>query len=157
MSKNAVCLTSIVAALPGAWVAVLVVMAFLSEGAGGWSAVIKALSGILLLIGGSLAVMPVGILLFMGPKKEKPAKVKEKAAKAESEDAEAVAAVADEEVVEADDATFEVDQDHRDSEEFVETIGQPTLEAESDDFDLGADFELDSAEEVEPPKGKKRK
>lgn len=156
MSKNAVCLTSIVAALPGAWVAVLVVMGFLSEGAGGWSAVIKALSGLLLLIGGSLAVMPVGILLFMGPKKEKPAKAKEKAAKDKSDEGEVAAVIADEEVIEADDATFEVDQDHRDSEEFVETIGQPTLEAESDDFDLGADFELDSSEDVEP-KGKKRK
>lgn len=157
MSKTGLCLTSIVAAIPGAWVAVLVVMAFLSAGAGGWSVAIKALSGALLLVGGGLAVMPIGILLFAGPKAEKPAKAKEKPANESPEKGEAVAVAAvEDDAFEAADATFEVEPDARDSEEFVETIDQPSIEADSDDFDLGADFELDSSEDVEP-KGKKRK
>ncbi len=157
MNKTGLCLTSLVAAIPGAWLAVLMVMAFLSAGAGGWSVTVKGLAGMLLLIGGVLAVMPIGILLFAGPKAEKPAKQKDKPSKAKADDAEPqAAAIVDDDGFESADATFEVDQDPRDSEEFVETIGQPAVEALSDEFDLGADFELDSVEEVEP-KPKKRK
>lgn len=154
MTKTGLCLTSLVAAVPGAWLAVLMVMAFVNF-AGGWSVTVKGLAGVLLLIGAGLAVMPIGIFLFGGPKTEKPPKVKEKSAKAKAEDNELEAAVAvEDDAFVSDDATFEVDQDPRDSEEFVETIGQPAMEADSDDFDLGADFELDSAEDVEPKKKK---
>jgi hypothetical protein len=154
VNKTNLALTSLVAAIPGAWLAVLMVMAFVSF-AGGWSVTVKGLAGALLLIGGVLAVMPIGILVLGGPKTEKPAKPKEKAAKAAADDDELqAAAVVDDDAFVSDDATFEVDQDARDSEEFVETIGQPAVEADSDDFDLGADFELDSVEDVEPKKKK---
>lgn len=155
MSKTGLCLSSLVAAVPGAWLAVVIVMAFVSY-AGGWSITVKGLAGSLLLIGSSLAVMPIGILLFAGPKAEKPAKQKDKPAKAKADEVEPQAAVVVDDDFESADATFEVDQDPRDSEEFVETIGQPAVEALSDEFDLGADFELDSIEDAEP-KPKKRK
>lgn len=161
MSKNALCLTSLVAAIPGAWLAVLMVMAFVNH-AGGPTGTIKGLAGALLLVGGTLAAMPVGIFLFTGPKTEKPPKKKaesEKPAKAAKADDEFVAVADDESSASdasvADAATFEVDTDPRDSEEFMETVITP-VEAGSDDFDLGADFELDDAEEAEPPKKKKK-
>lgn len=162
MNKTGLCLTSLVAAIPGGWLATLMVLAFLSSGAGGWSIAVKAISGSLLLVGGFLAVMPVGILLFAGPKTEKAAKSKDKGEKAKTDAAKVDAAPATAALLDGDDApsasdvTFEIDQDPRDSEEFVETIDQPSIEASSDDFDLGADFELDSVEEVDP-KSKKRK
>ena len=64
MNKNTLCLTSLVAAVPGAVLAVLMVMAFVNF-AGGWSVMVKGLTGLLLLIGAALAVMPVGIFLFV--------------------------------------------------------------------------------------------
>lgn len=162
MSKTSLCLTSLVAAVPGGWLATLMVLAFLSTGAGGWSIVVKGIAGALLLAGGFLAVMPVGILLFAGPKAEKPPKSKDKGEKAKGDETKAISAPApaalavEDEPLSSSDVTFEIDQDPRDSEEFVETIDQPSVEASSDDFDLGADFELDSVEEVDP-NSKKRK
>ena len=75
MSKRSLCLTSLVGAIPGAGLAYVMVMAFVNY-AGGSSNAFKALAGTLLLIGGTLAVMPLGILLFSGPKSEK--KIKKK-------------------------------------------------------------------------------
>src|SRR5262245_57125199 len=73
MNKNALCLTSLVAAVPGAWLAVLMVMAFISY-AGGWSFLVKGVAGILLLVGGMLAVMPIAIFVLAGPRAAKAAK-----------------------------------------------------------------------------------
>jgi hypothetical protein len=156
VNKTNLCLTSLVAAIPGAWLAVLMVMAFLSPGAGGWSVVVKGLAGLQLLIGAALAAMPVGILVLSGPKGEKKSKQKDQPAPKGDEAKPQAAALADQEddgFVSAD-ATFEADSDPRDSEEFVETIGQGDVEISSDDFDLGADFELDSVEQVDPKKKK---
>jgi hypothetical protein len=165
VTKNALCLTSLVAAVPGAWLAVLMVMAFVNH-AGGWSVTLQGLAGILLLIGSTLALMPVGIYVLMGPKAEKGSKKKaandkEADSAAEPVDSSEALMVDEAESVETEamnegDATFEAEIDPRDSEEFVETIGHPVAEADSEAFDLGDEFELDSQENVEPPPKKKK-
>jgi hypothetical protein len=163
---NTLCLTSLVAAVPGAWLAVLMVMAFVNH-AGGWSVTLQGLAGILLLIGSTLALMPVGIYVLMGPKAEKASKKKKdshaKEADSAAEPSESTEAlmVDDADAFDADaideaDATFEADIDHRDSEEFVETMSTPDAEADSDAFDLGDDFELDSQEDAEAKPKKKK-
>jgi hypothetical protein len=140
-------------------------MAFINY-AGGWSVTLQGLAGVLLLIGATLALMPVGIFLFMGPKAEKAPRKKESKgdqAKSAAEPAESSAAlmVDEAEVLEAEPLeesaeTFEAEIDPRDSEEFVETIAQPVAEADSDAFDLGDEFELDSQENVESKPKKKK-
>lgn len=164
MTKNTLCLTSLVAAVPGAWLAVLMVMAFVNH-SGGWSVTLQGLAGILLLIGSTLALMPVGIYVLMGPKSGKASKKKDSKDKAADSTAEPVessdALMVDEaesvetEAMDEGEATFEADIDPRDSEEFVETISNPVVEADSEAFDLGDEFELDSQENVESKPKKK--
>jgi hypothetical protein len=152
VSKNGLCLTAIVAAIPGAWLAVLMIMAFVNY-AGGPSVTVKALAGILLLVGGALAVMPIGIFVLAGPRAEKASRKKE-AKDEEAGAAEASKAAEGDEFVTGDEATFEVDEASAGSVESFEAIDQPDVEAGSDDFDLGADFEVD---EDAAPKPKKKK
>jgi hypothetical protein len=71
MGKTALCLTSLVAAVPGAFLAWVAVMAFLNY-AGGWSVTIKAVTGLSAAVGGALAVMPVA-LLVLGRGEKRPA------------------------------------------------------------------------------------
>ncbi len=70
MTKNGLFLVSLVAALPGGLLVYLMVIAFASYAAGP-SVWLKALAGMAFVIGLLLAVMPVGILVFGGPKAEK--------------------------------------------------------------------------------------
>ena len=78
MSKIGLFLTSLVAAVPGGFLAYLMVMAFLNH-SGGPTMWTKVLAGMLLFIGSLLSVMPVGVLLFTGAKSEKePEKSSEK-------------------------------------------------------------------------------
>ena len=101
MTKTGLILTSFVAAIPGAALAYLMVMAFLGH-SGGPSMWTKALAGMLLVIGGLLAAMPFGIIVFAGPKTEKaPKKPEDEAAK---EEGSAVVAAASEAELEAEEA-----------------------------------------------------
>ena len=135
MTKNQLCLTSLVAAVPGLILAVLMTMAFVNY-AGGPTGGFKVISGLLLLIGAFLAAMPAIIFVRGGPHVAKPKKKEE--AKADSEQTQASKVA--EEAVSDDEATFEVDEPTGDSEAFAETIDQPE-EAGSSDFDLGAEFD----------------
>ena len=138
MNKNTLCLTSLVAALPGAWLAVLMVMAFINF-AGGWSAPLKGIAGLLLLAGAALAAMPVGIFLFFGPKTAKPLKATEATEKEPGESESSAAVEADASV--ADDAsTFEIDE------------SSENVEEAADEFDLGGDFESDDDVETKSKK-----
>lgn len=142
MSKLGLVLTSLVGAIPGGVMAAVMVMAFVNY-AGGSSTTFKVLAGLLLLIGSFLAAMPVGILLFAGPKSEKKIKKAKDVEKAKAEGsgdkAPESAEVEEVEVVAEDDATMEVSDDSPDSEVFAETIDQPIVDAGSDEFDLGDD------------------
>ncbi|MFN0056350.1 MAG: hypothetical protein ACKV0T_29745 [Planctomycetales bacterium] len=163
MSKSQLALTSLVAALPGGWLAYLMVMAFLGPGAGGWP-ILKGLAGTLLLIGATLAVMPVGILLFSGPKTVKPPKKK----KTDAEPAAEAGEVEEEreEVSEFTDAgpsaeMAVVDDSTWDAEAAVEEFGgdendaaRPSAEFDelaetitTDSVDNASAFELDDEEE----------
>lgn len=150
MSKNGLLLVSLVGAIPGAVLVYLMVMAFVSFAAGPslWP---KALAGLALLIGLLLAVMPVGIFVFGGPKAEKASK------KEESEEAEGEAAIIAEshddlEASEADSASGATDPSlevvDADSEEFARTGEIVTSDDDigSEEFDLGSDFEIGEAE-----------
>jgi hypothetical protein len=101
VTKIGLFLTSFVAAVPGAGLAYLMVMAFLNH-SGGASLWTKSLAGMLFVVGTLLTLMPFGILVFAGPKVEKaPKKQKdgEEAGSAvvEAESGEAVVAADDEE------------------------------------------------------------
>ncbi len=166
MTKNGLFLTSFVAAIPGAFLAYQMVMVFINY-AGGSTMWPKVLAGLLLLIAVLLAVMPVGIILFAGPKTEKSAKsVVNKADKAEADE---VAAEAEESEMSArsgaTDDNLEVFEGEAD--EFASTGKVASGEdlASGDDFDLGegSDFEMDAAaddlfefDEDQPKKGKKK-
>jgi hypothetical protein len=162
VTKTGLFLTSFVAAIPGAGLAVLMVMSFL-EHSGGPTMWVKALAGMLLIIGSLLAVMPFGILVFAGPKSDKAPK------KADTADKEAGSAVVEAEVEEAGDksgsraavtdASLEVVDSA--SEEFAASDEEGAAAAEDDsDFEVNtpedgseADFfETDDA----PKKGKKK-
>ena len=148
MSKNALCLTSLVAAIPGAVLAVLSLLSFINY-AGGWSFAVKGINALLLVIGASLAAMPVGIFVLAGPKSEKPSKKKDEDLPTEDPSATRSSQVVEsDEFATDDEATFEVDESAGE-DAFAETIDQAPEEAGSDDFDLGADFDV---EEDDKPK-----
>jgi hypothetical protein len=160
VSKNGLFLTSLVAAIPGAVLACLMVMAFVNY-AGGPTWWVKVLAGMLLLIGMLLAAMPVGIILFAGPKAEKAPKTEKDEAAGKSESAEAESEAAGEPARSgASDSSLEVvgTDESAMTGEFV-----ADEEASGEDFDLGpgSEFEMEAAEadvEVEdegPKKGKK--
>ena len=70
VSKTSLCLVSLIAAIPGAGLAGLMVISFLNY-ADKSPGALKALAGVSLLLGGALALMPVAILVFAGPKTPK--------------------------------------------------------------------------------------
>jgi hypothetical protein len=151
VSKNGLLLTSLVAAIPGAVMACLMVMAFVNY-AGGPTWWVKILAAMLLLIGALLAVMPVGIFLFAGPKAEKAPRKEGEEAPAKAESAEAKSAAGESG---ATDSSLEVEPADSSAvtAEFV-----TDEEAGGDDFDLGPDseFEMEAAEGEDegPKKGK---
>jgi hypothetical protein len=175
VTKNGLFVTSFVAAVPGGFLAYQMVMAFLkySGGPTTWS---KALAGMLLCVGGLLAVMPFGILVFAGPKTEKPPKKAKEArsrksdskkGKADSGEVEAEVEAEEEgaESVVVTDQNLEVVEGE--DEEFAQTgeLVAADEEAAGDDFDMGDASEEeavfvdsdDFVEEVDTPKKGKKK
>ena len=155
MTKTSLCLTSLVAAVPGGWLAYLMVMGFLSnpgkkpgDGDVHVPTSVLVLSGILLAIGALLAVMPVGILLFAGPKTPKPTPDADKSGEPEPE-----ATTEKAEPVAEDESELEV----------ADAVDAETVQYESDDqaipdeFDLGSDFDMDLQEAEDEDAGKKKK
>lgn len=63
MSKTSLALTSLVAALPAAYLTYIMVMTFLSH-AGGMPMGLTVLAGLTLLIAVALALMPAGVMIF---------------------------------------------------------------------------------------------
>jgi hypothetical protein len=114
VTKNELMLTSLVGAIPGLALSIVVVMGFLNH-AGGWP-LTKGLSAAMLLMGVMLTLMPVAIFLKGGPKAAK--KPAEEAKPAEAESAAATV-------------------DESPSEESAVAA----VEAGSSEFDLGADFD----------------
>ncbi len=176
MTKTGLFVTSFVAAIPGAWLAYLMVMAFLNY-SGGPSLWTKLLAGMLFVIGMLLVLMPAGIFVFAGPKAEKAPKKAEGEAAAESGEA-AVEAESGEAVVAAEEG-----EEGSGSRAAVTDPNLEVVEANSDDFTKGdefggadeagespeddSDFEVTTgedgsaedffeADEEEPKKGKKK-
>jgi hypothetical protein len=149
VTKLGLILTSLTTAATGGAMAVVMIMAFLNH-KGGWSIGTQAIAGLLFAIGATLAVMPVGIAVFSGPKAPGKSKGKDKAAAAEPEaaevDADEEAAVeeveeeagefADEEVVAEEDAVS------ADDSEVEATVDFSPEESTGDhEFDLGEEFD----------------
>ncbi len=173
MTKIGLVLTSFVAAIPGAGLAALMVMAFLNH-SGGPSMWTKALAGMLFVVGTLLTLMPFGILVFAGPKAEKaPKKQKgeaEGAAVVEAESGEAVVAADDEEGASGspfavtDDNLQVVDSSADDLALTGEVVtgDEDLAEAAEDDSDFevnaleGSEADLFEMDEEEPKKGKKK-
>jgi hypothetical protein len=151
------------------------VMAFLKY-SGGPTTMTKGLAGMLLCIGGLLAVMPFGILVFAGPKTEKsPKKAKDEAGgKSDSEQKQAESGEVEAEVEAAEDEAESVavtDQNLEvveGEEEFAQTGEMAAVEDDevaADDFETGeaSDDEAivvdsdDFVEEVDEPKKRKKK
>ncbi|MGQ0637449.1 MAG: hypothetical protein ACT4QC_22820 [Planctomycetaceae bacterium] len=141
MTNKQLMLTSLVGAIPGLFLALLMMWAFVGY-AGGWSFAVKGLALLMLLAGGALAAMPVGIFLSARPK---PAATGEPKAKAGPGDTQASPVMESSEAVAvaSGDSSFEMADVGHDSEEFA-AAGESALEAGSDDFELGDEFQLDS-------------
>lgn len=156
MTKSSSALMSLMAAIPGALLAFLLVMAFLSH-ADKMGGTLNAVVGVALLASIATALMPVGILLFGGPKgpaKPKAAKPpkpkKEKKRKGEP--------AADEELdddaaslADADSSELVDDElDVEDSSDMVESLDSEdelssTEDADWDDSAASDEFEFDDS------------
>jgi hypothetical protein len=140
VTKLQVMLTSLVAAIPGALLAYFMVMVFLNFG-GGSSGFFKGLAGVSLLLGAMLALMPVGILVFAGPKSEKK-KPKPKPADGDESETEAIADSGDEVAAVADsgDDLAVAEEDADADEDDVDRTGE-TIEFQTDEAMAAAEDE----------------
>lgn len=136
MTKLQVALISLVAAIPGALLAYLMVMVFLNF-SGGSSGFLKGLAGVSLLMGATLALMPAGIFVFAGTKGDK-AKAPGKAKKDEGdEDNPALA-----ETITADTSeAMDDDEGNAESADDLELASMDAMEV-ADDADADSDFEI---------------
>ena len=154
MSKNGLFFVSLVAAVPGAVLVYLMVMSFLQY-AGNSSMWPKALAGMALLVGLLLTFMPVGILVFGGPKAEKaPEKKSVEGSASEFEDSEAIISESHDgsdssagSLSGATDPNLEVIEGEPDEFAMTGEIVTSDLDGSSEDFDLGSDFEVGRAED----------
>lgn len=147
MTKLGMILTSLLTAATGGAMAAVMIMAFLNF-KGGWSIGTQAIAGLLFAIGAVLAVMPVGIALFGGPKA--PAKAKEKAKTADEPAVAENESDGEEPVEEAEDTEFVEGEAEEDSEVVAEAEDEATVDFEptestgDHEFDLGDEFEEDT-------------
>jgi len=149
VSKNGLLLVSLVGAIPGALLVYLMVMAFVNYAAGPtlWP---KALAGMSLLCGLLLAVMPIGIFVYGGPKTEKaPAEKKGDEAEISSGDEETIIAESEEDYESSSGATDENLEVVEASDEFAMTgeIVTSDTDSSSEEFDLGSDFEVSESDD----------
>ncbi|NLE58079.1 MAG: hypothetical protein GX616_06955 [Planctomycetes bacterium] len=157
MTKSSSALLSLVAAVPAAFLAFLLVMAFLNH-ADKMGGTLNAVVGVALLAAVATALMPVGVLLFGGPrgparpkaaKAPKPSRKKDKKKAASEEDAAAStiagAAAQDEELV--DDEEFETAESDAMIEEFEAEEPDAAVEEDWDEAGEGAsdEFEFEDA------------
>lgn len=147
-------LTSLVAAIPAAFLAYLLVMAMISHSEN-LNAIAYVVLGLTLLLTIVAALIPVGVMVGGKAKKvvEKPAAKSESGDDVETLDE-------DVEVAEGSSASIDVDGDLGDSEEFEMSDSDMSLGSDSSDSlssEALDEFELDDEEEEEPkPKKKKR-
>ena len=172
MTKSSTALMSLIAAVPGGVLALLLVWAFLGH-ADAMGGMLNAVVGIALLCGVAAALMPVGIVLFGGPKgpkkakapkppKEPKAKKEKKGRKAKDEpvaDEDELAGgsavdldEADEDVREGSSSDMLADSGADDSGELMvddedDDLRKPQAAADWDDSDdaLSDEFEFDDA------------
>jgi hypothetical protein len=165
MGKMSFAVTSLVAAIPGGILCYLLVMAFVSHAAN-LQLMSQIFIGLTLLCAATVALLPVGILIFGGrpaAKKSAAATGKKSKAAAVSDD-EVVLDADDEEVLDADDdleatSSFEpvVDEDE-DFTEAVEAGSEEMFLESADDIEATSDDVFDAFDEDEPPaKGKKKR
>lgn len=154
MTKLQQMLTSLVAAIPAAFLAYLLVMAMISHSEN-LNAIAYVVLGLTLLLTIVAALIPVGVMVGGKAKKvvEKPAAKSESGDDVETLDE-------DVEVAEGSSASIDVDGDLGDSEEFEMSDSDMSLGSDSSDSlssEALDEFELDDEEEEEPkPKKKKR-
>ncbi len=154
MSKLQLPLMSLVAAIPGAFLTYLLVMAFLNH-AEAMSTSLLGVAGLTLLLSAFLAVIPLGALIF-GPKGAAKKKAKGKDLPADEDEAEddlisdSAAELSDEfsdgEIgVDEDELASGDDLDFDDVDEFSDS--EISGEIEEDEFDFSDEYEFDDEEE----------
>ncbi|MCY2967737.1 MAG: hypothetical protein NT069_29590 [Planctomycetota bacterium] len=141
MSKTSLFATSLIGAIPGAFLAYLCVMAFMNY-AGGGSVLLKATTGLLLVVGLTMPVLSVLALLSGREAKPKAAKKKEDKK-------------ADKKGKKSDDAEEELVASDSESALTGEVANTDEL-MDMDDADIGDDVFADEEPE-EPAKKKKKK
>lgn len=138
MTKLQISLVSLVAAIPGGVLAYVMVMAFLNHG-GGSSGMLKGLAGGTLVVGSLLALMPIGIFIFAGPKKAKTADKDDDATELQEDDA------ADSGDVDAAQTVIYDSPDADDEDELADSAdldeAEATIDADADDFEMADDDE----------------
>lgn len=154
MTRMQTAAASLVAAIPAALLAVLLVMAFLNSSENLKGIALQALVGVTLLGGALVALMPVGILVFGGKKKPK-------ADVAASQPVETMV-VDEEEEMSTGDEIFTADSEVEEpTEEIAETVDFDSAElSDLADTDLeqisDSDLFVEEEEEAPPKKKKKR-
>ncbi len=162
MGKVSFALTSLVAAIPGGFLCYLLVMAFVSHAAN-LQLMSQIFVGLSLLCAGTVALMPVGILIFGGRSAAKKTAAKTPAGKksqavADEDDAEVLDDDEDLEIEDDLEATssFEpVVDDEEDLTEAVEPDSQEMFLESADDLETTADDFFDDLDEDEKPKKKR--
>jgi hypothetical protein len=141
----------LVGAIPGAFLAGLMVMAFLNY-AGGPSMGSKLLAGMALLVGVLLTCMPVGIFVYGGPKAEKAPKEKSAdEAEIESGEGETIIAESDEGSDShggMTDSSLEVVEGEPDEFAMTGEIVHSDAELSNEEFAADSDFEVGTGDEA---------
>ena len=132
MDKKSLFLVSFVAAVPGVYLAILMGQAFLVNIGNMDGIFLKLLAGGTLVVSALMAVLPVGIFLFVSKAKEAPSKEK------------------DEQAAESDEAV-DVLEEQADPEEIaeVEEIGEMELTEKGSSDDIFAEGEGDEFDEFD--------
>ncbi|MFH1303274.1 MAG: hypothetical protein ABIK07_19590 [Planctomycetota bacterium] len=154
MSKLQLPLMSLVAAIPGAYLTYLLVMAFLNH-AEAMSTSLLGVAGLTLLLSGFLAIMPLGALI-LGPKgaskkkgkgkdqpevdaEEEDEMVSDSAAELSDEFSDGEIGVDDDELASGDELDFD------DADEFSDS--EISGEIEEEEYDFSDEYEFDDEEE----------
>ncbi len=164
MGKVSFALTSLVAAIPGGFLCYLLVMAFVSHAAN-LQLMSQIFVGLSLLCAGTVALMPVGILIFGGRSAGKKTAAKSPSGKksqavADEDDAEVLDADEDLEIEEDLEATSSFEPVVDGDDDFTDAIEQDSNEMfleSADDLETASEEIFDDFDDEEDSKKTKKK
>jgi uncharacterized membrane protein len=153
MDKKSLFLVSFVAAVPGVYLAILMIQAFLDHFGNMDGIFLKLLAGGTLVVSALMAVLPVGIFLFVSKAKEAPSKEKDEQAAESDEAVDVLEEQADpEEIAEVE----EIGELGADSDMGIST-GEMELTEEGSGDDIFAEGEGDEFDEFDTDLNQEKK